>query len=350
MPLVPMRTLTLIATTGDRFTDFGPYVASVNDAGVVAFQAGVAGDGSGVFTGDGRDRVEVVERAAVAAVTSHPDIDGAGAVSFYGETRSGVHGVFLARDDGLVTIGDTRTFFASIGPTGPSMDEAGTVAFRAETENGVSGVFLGSTEGVVTVALAGKRWCGFQGVPVVTPDGAVLFRADRGGGVEGVHLWRAGSVETIAETGDVFGAIGRFPSVNAAGTVAFAAMLRGGGAGVFTSSEGRIERVLDTDGAFESFRGAIVDDRGRVVLIATPRYGSLGLFDGPDPEADRIVAIGDPLHDSTVTDLAANPVSVNAGGQLAVRISLADGRQQILRADPESRAERLGSSRLRTAC
>jgi len=71
-----------------------------------------------------------------------------------------------------------------------------------------------------------------------------------------------------------------------------------------------------------------------VVHIATPRGGSLGLFAGPDPEADRILALGDPLLGSTVAELASNPVSVNAAGQVAVRARLTDGRQLILRADP----------------
>ncbi len=71
-----------------------------------------------------------------------------------------------------------------------------------------------------------------------------------------------------------------------------------------------------------------------MVRIATPRGGSLGLFAGPEPEADRILAVGDPLFGSTVADLASNPVSVNAAGQVAVRARLADGRQLVLRADP----------------
>ncbi len=37
---------------------------------------------------------------------------------------------------------------------------------------------------------------------------------------------------------------------------------------------------------------------------------------------------------STVVDLALNPVSINAVGQLAIRVTLADGRQFVLRADP----------------
>jgi hypothetical protein len=37
---------------------------------------------------------------------------------------------------------------------------------------------------------------------------------------------------------------------------------------------------------------------------------------------------------STVSELASNPVSVNGPGQVAIRVTLADHRQVILRADP----------------
>ncbi len=97
---------------------------------------------------------------------------------------------------------------------------------------------------------------------------------------------------------------------------------------------GRITRIIDTDGAFEVCRSALITSAGAVVCIATPRGGSLGLFAGPDPEADRILALGDPLLGSTVAELASNPVSVNAVAQVAIRARLTDGRQLILRADP----------------
>jgi len=51
-------------------------------------------------------------------------------------------------------------------------------------------------------------------------------------------------------------------------------------------------------------------------------------------DADRILAIGEALRGSSVADFGANPVSINAGGHVAVRATLADGRQLILRADP----------------
>ena len=115
--------------------------------------------------------------------------------------------------------------------------------------------------------------------------------------------------------------------------MAFAATLRDAGGGIFVARDGEIA-AIQTDGAFESYRGALISDVG-VVRIATPRGGSLGLFSGPDPDTDRIVAVGDPLFGSTVEEFAANPVSVNAVGQVAVRATLADGRGFILRADPE---------------
>jgi len=93
-------------------------------------------------------------------------------------------------------------------------------------------------------------------------------------------------------------------------------------------------RITETDGAFEAYRGALITYAGAVVMIATPRGGSIGLFGGPDPEADRILALGDSLLDSTVEDFAANAVSINASGQVAIRASLADGRHVIVRADP----------------
>jgi hypothetical protein len=330
----PRFSWTVIATTGERFSDFAPYVASVSDADTVAFQAALRGGGTGVFTGDGEAIVDVVGPALLAGVTSHPDLNGSGATSFYGELTDGVQGVFLLRDGHLDTIASTREGFATIGPLGPTMNEAGTVAFRAERMAGIGGVFAGEGAAVVTIAEAEGHWREFHGLPVIDGRGTVVFRADREDGVQGIYAGRGGSIETIAETDKVFKTFAPFPSANDGGTVAFAATLRAGGAGVFTVDEGQIVQVLDTEGAFESCRGALIASAREVVISGTPRGGSRGLFAGPDPDADRILALGDTLLGSSVEDLASNPVSVNAHGHVAVRATLADGRQLILRADP----------------
>src|SRR5262249_4310803 len=92
--------------------------------------------------------------------------------------------------------------------------------------------------------------------------------------------------------------------------------------------------LVGANGAFEGFRGALVNRAGLVAFSATPRGGRLGVYAGADPVADRIIALGDPLLGSVVAAFALNPVSVNEAGQLAVRVSLADGGQAIVRADP----------------
>jgi hypothetical protein len=143
-----------------------------------------------------------------------------------------------------------------------------------------------------------------------------------------------GSQATVVATGDMFGALGAFPAMNDAGTLVFCASLRAGGSGIFSASRGEIEPVIDERAPFESFRGALIDGDGVIAFYATARGGTLGVFTGPDPNADRLLAMGAPLLGSTVVDFALNPVSINEEGRLAVRVTLAHGRQVILRADP----------------
>jgi hypothetical protein len=329
-----MFSWTVIATTGERFSDFAPYVASVNDAGTVAFQAALRGGGTGVFYGTGEEIAEAAGAALLAGITSHPDLNDVGDTSFYGDLVGGGQGVFILREGCLQTIADTRAPFTFIGPLGPTMNDAGTVAFRAD-RMGVSGVFAGDVATINTIADTEGPWSRFHGLPVINRGGTVVFRADRKDGVQGIYAGDDGSIRAVAETGDFFETLAPFPSVNDHGIVALAATLRTGGAGIFTAGEGRISQIIDADGAFEACRGALITDAGAVVSIATPRGESLGLFAGPDPEADRILAVGDALLGSTVAGLASNPVSVNSVGQVAIRVRLTDGKQLILRADPD---------------
>ncbi len=326
-----MTSWTVIAETGALFAEFGPFVASIDDDGLVAFQASLVDGGTGVFTGRGAEVAQIVLSPPVSTVTSHPDVNGAGAISFYGALANGEQGVFFVARGVLTSIALTSSGFASIGPAGPTMNAAGAVAFRADRSPGVSGIFLWDGESVSTIAETGQRWHAVQGLPVVEDDGAVVFRADRDGGVEGIYRAHRDSVVAIVETDGRFETIARFPSVAADGTVAFAATVPGGG-GVFTARDGLIEAV-QTDGAFASYRGALISDAG-TVRIATPRGGTLGLFTGADPELDRILAEGDALFGSIVEEFAANPVSVNVEGQLALRVTLHDGRGCILRCEP----------------
>ena len=200
--------------------------------------------------------------------------------------------------------------------------------------DGADGVFLFDSGIVATIADTTGRFTRFHGLPVVAGDGTVVFRADVEGGGEGIYRGDGETVTAIAETGPEFAGFGFFPFTNDAGTVAFCATLQAGGAGVFTVADGELTAVAGPSGPFESFRGSLLDGAGRLVFYATPRGGELGLFAGPDPEADCLLAVGSPLFGSIVAGFALNPVSINDAGQLAVRVALLDERQLVLRADP----------------
>ena len=329
-PEVGSYTLKIIAETGERFADFAPYAASINDDGVVAFQATLRGGGSGVYAGEGGPITVIADSATdpFSEVSSHPDITRDGLSCFYADLGSESRGVFLVRNGEIVTVAD------SAGPLGPTMNQAGTVAFRADPRTGGSGVFTGSGGSVTTIAETGSRFSRFHGLPVIGGAEEVTFRADLKSGGGGIYVADDVRVASVVETGDVFSGLGLFPSANDAGTVAFCADLREGGSGVFTAATGRITTVLDTSGPFESFRGVLLNNEGRVVFYATPRGGTLGVFFGPDPVGDQLLSLGSPLFGSTVIDLALNPVSINDAGQIAMRVGLEDERQLILRADP----------------
>ncbi|TMB52427.1 MAG: hypothetical protein E6J50_02180 [Chloroflexi bacterium] len=327
--------LTPIADTSDLFSDFAPYVASVNDSGTVAFQAALRSGGTACCTGTGGQVTVAAESNAtiVRQFQSHPDIDRGGALCVYTVLRPG--GEALVRIEGgqVMPIADTKGAFARIGPLGPTTNDEGAVAFRADTKAGESGIFLARRGSVVTIADT-TQFKGFQGLPVINGGGRVVFRADLESGGQGIYASMDGAIRTVATTGDRFRELGSFPSVNDQDVVTFSAKLFTGGAGIFTVVDGQVTTIVDT-GQFESFRGALIDDAGNVIFYATPHGGQLGIYPA-DAAAEPIARIGASLFDSTVVDFALNPVSVNRRGQVAIRMSLAGGRQFIVRADPET--------------
>jgi hypothetical protein len=320
-------TLRPIAETGSRFRGFGPYVPSLSNEGVVAFQATLADGRTGIYAGDGGPLLEVVGPGSqgVGEICSHPDINPRGDVCFYAKPGRGNGGVFVARDGALTRVAGVP------GPLGPTMNEAGDVAFRAPAANGVEGIFVRSSDSLRLVADTADRFGAFHGLPVINSRGSIVFRADLRSGIQGLYGYSVSGIDPIVETGARFASLGSFPTLNDAGCVAFCATCTDGTKGVFAVDDAGIRTLIDSRGAFESFRGVLLNSAGRAVFYATPRGGRLGIWSGP---TTRVLSLADPLYNSVVEDFALNPVSINGAGQLGVRVRLADGRQVIVRADP----------------
>lgn len=326
--------ITVVAECGKRFSDFAPYVASINDAGVVAFQAALTDGGSGVYCGAGGPLNAVCESTSagspITEVISHPDINDDDACCFYALGRDGAHGVYLKRGSVLARVAEQS------GPLGPTVNSSAIVGCRVEPTDDEEWILACTESSKTVVARTGPSIRAFHGLPVVNRNGMVALRAElpdeRGAILVGDGR---GPLRTVASTGDRFTALGFFPIHNDAGEVAFAAMQRDGTSGIFVAQPGdEIETVIDSaDGRFESFRGVLIDNAGRVVFYATPRGGAIGVYVGPDERRDRLLSLGGELLGSTVIDFAQNPVSINDRRQIAVRVKLADGRHYIVRID-----------------
>jgi hypothetical protein len=122
-------------------------------------------------------------------------------------------------------------------------------------------------------------------------------------------------------------------AINSNKTIAFEGDLKTGGGGIFTTNGGSINPAI-VNGPLVPYPWPSVNDAGTVGVLAihTPG-GSVGIFTGPDPVADKVIETGDILFGSVVQQLAFFR-GINNHGQIAFLARLADGTIGVYRADP----------------
>jgi len=324
--------ITPIAWTDSRLVDFAPYVPAIDDDGSIAFQATRA-DGSHAILVHRAGRLETVASTGTrfSRFISHPALDEAGAVCWFAEDQGHKTALLCSSDGAVASVQSEGEILGAIGPLGPTASE-GRIAFRADRADGRAAVFLQDRGSLIEIAAAEGEVAGFQGLPVVSA-GDVLFRVDLVNGGSAIDLWHQGKIERVAVTGPRWVDLGRFPIMTPGGSVAFVATCRDGSMGMFSGKPGAIEALPLEASKFESLRGGLITDGSHICVYATPPGGSLGIYFG---DTDRpVLEIGRPLEGSVVAEFALNPVSINRRGQVAVRVSLDDGRQTIVRIDPD---------------
>jgi hypothetical protein len=128
-------------------------------------------------------------------------------------------------------------------------------------------------------------------------------------------------------------------AINKSGSVAYAVQFDLGAGDVPSRIFVDQTQIWDADTAgFESFFSVTevaLSDSGTVAFLLTGD-NTAGVFTGPDPVADKVLAIGDPLCGSTVTAVNFQRYGINASDQLALAVELADSRALIVRAEPST--------------
>lgn len=245
--------------------------------------------------------------------------------------------------------------------TAPGINNTGTVAYIAGHEGNVS-LYTTNSDGVTTTIadtsgylsnfyLGGLDVERGQGpfasftLPSINDEGTVAFNAGLDTGGTGIFTGSGGELTPIVDTTNgIFNSLSS-PTLNDSGTVAFNAGLAGGQSAIFTSSGGNLTTIADTSGSFSAFSSDVaLNDPGNVAFLANLDDGTTGIFTGSDSGFNEIVAVGDTLGGSTVTQLFISHDGLNDAGQVAFGVYLADGTQRVFRADPIAVPESNGSA------
>ena len=275
-----------------------------------------------------------------ATIMGTPAINAGGTIAIQGAPQAGGEGIYLSNGGLLIQVAtDLGSQFFGFAP--PSINDSSTVAFVADFGGG-QGAFRSEPGGGFTDIVDNTGvFDGFVNNAVsINNAGAVAFDARFKAGpiASGVFVGSGGALTTIAESGGQFDGFVNVPVVNNAGVVAFEADLAGGGEGIFVGNGGALTLIADTNGVFNRFPGTVsINDSGTVAFTAgfQNSYRS-GIFTGPDPVADKVIATGDPLFGSTVFGVGGT--LENDSGQIAFLASLTNGDTVLVRADPVSAA------------
>jgi hypothetical protein len=330
------------AYTFTRISDFGGSDPSLNAFGAAAFfasQPDVFPAQLEVFRGDGGPVTTIANTSGQFAgfVTGlgfreSPSVNDAGQVAFFASLDSGGSGVFVGDGATTTPIALASGGFGFVGT--PSLNSSGVVAFPASrplTDGGI-GIYVGSGGAVTPIANQLENGFTIIGAhPSINDSGAVSFIGGDSSAVS-VLVGSGGSLTTIASLGLGSSDIGQFNSseaLNEFGDVAFRATLVSGIDVLYLGDGGPLFTVADSAGPFAMFDHASINDLGQVAFYATLDDGGAGIFTGPDPVADRVIAVGDPLDGRTVTYLGFFNQGLNEFGQIAFTAGLDDGTSGV---------------------
>ena len=336
---------------------------SINQSGEVAFLADLKDGSSGVFTGDGAMPNTIVDTdGGWFSEFWGPSINDSGDVSFVGRSSGSGSAAVMRYNAGggtFTTITDSIGWFpayptfpnhSSIHPyaDGTSINNGGTVAFLGQTfSQGDMAIAVGNGGQLSFVARSPSLlFYSLQSAPVIKRGLGGLQVAftsirEKFGTLE-AQIFRGGSANYVplVTTGGQFIGLSDRPSINDSGDVLFTAWLVNGYSGVFIANGSSFTPVAHTIGPFTDFyvyEGQDALSNTGLAFKARLNASSIsGIFTGPDAVNDKVLAKEDSLPGflSTVTDVVIGPESLNDLGQLAMKVTFADGRQRILRADP----------------
>ena len=315
---------------------------AVNNNGTVAFGATLVGGASGIFAGDGGALTTLVDTSGPFAEFYFEDvaINSSGTVAFRARLDSGEEGVFTVNDGTVTTIADSTGILLDF--QGVSINEEGAVAFFCGGNDEVhddhfNGVYVG--QGGPLTTIVESHYSPFPPEedeiyplpygPSINNHGDVAFFASTDDG-NGIFVGNGDSLaQVVQEEGDWrrIRYFARCP-INDAGMVAFVADGTSYGTrGVFRYADGAVTKIVDYNDVdpddfgphMHDFTDVMINNAGTVAFgglwNANPAW--MGIFTGADPEADKVVGVGDTVDGVVISTTQFWSRGFNVRGQVA---------------------------------
>lgn len=166
---------------------------------------------------------------------------------------------------------------------------------------------------------------------------------------QGIFMGNGGPLTQIAVTGTNINTDFKYvtnPCINNSNIVSFRGRYYDGTEGIFVNIGGFVTPyvISPLHSSFQVLYSPSMNDHGTIVFMAEAGalgYGSpRGIFTGPNPVADKVIAGGDILFGSKVVSLGIG--TINNKGQVVFRAWLEDGTKGVFRADPNPDYPHLG--------
>ncbi len=354
--------ITKITDNQSDFTSISNNGAAINDNGTIGFIASPRVGDLGIYTSDRTQITEIINQSVLASLYgltlnggrrltfsfNSVDINNKGSVAFIA-TQSEYGSPFAEQRiftslDGSFT---TRAKDSNNGRYGPvtfitalnNQDELAYLNIN-RSFNSSSGSY-GSTTLVltkenqpdVTIASASIN----PNLPADTPFSTIdAFAFNNQGEVTFAATRRDGTAAIFAQDGDgPTSIVETKASALATNDKGDLVLSSGDAIRSFDRASGTLNTIADpTNSSLKAFSNLAINNNNNVAFTATLDSGEKGIFTGADPVADKVIATGDSLAGSIVTNLSFLRSGLNNNNQIAFSVQLANGTQGIFRAEP----------------
>lgn len=323
---------TSIAESTGQFSSVG-LSSVINQQGTVAFNASLASGGNGIFTNNNGVITKIADNNGIFDYFLDYAINDNNIVGFTAQLdglslEAGGRGVFTSNGKVINTIADTNSQFNNFGEI--SINNDGTIAVGITKDAGGLGIYTFKEGAVTAIYDGGSR------APSINNNGTVALWAFLTQDNLAILKGDGKTITTVADSTSGLKNL-QFPAINDRGNVVFTADLNTGGNGAFIGSNGSVRNFVDTSGAFSIIRATSINNKDEVAFGADLDAGGEGVFIGSNSITDKVIATGDTLFGSTVTNVFAFSNNfINDRGQIVFSAELTDGRRVIARAEPLS--------------